>query len=150
MVVDWARSLGFQRMLSRFRKIREPYRMFLIGFATLGVTLAGLAWPNYAYPMWGVFLLWMGVTLYEDRAEPVNYDSIRILDEAIEYKASGQTYLIRYDEIGRLEYVREYDDYPNEIESKWIVHFAEGTGPHLYKRQEILNEWPDSRKLLRA
>jgi hypothetical protein len=131
-------------MLERFRKIREPYRAILIGLITLVVMVTSKMWPSYSYAIWGAFIAFMAVVLYEELAEPVNYFSIHISPGVIEYDAIGRKHHFRLDEISRVEFVREEADYDTGNETKWMIYTGDGHGT------EVMDEWPDRRKLLRA
>jgi len=135
-------------MLTRLRHIPEPYRMLFIGLCTLVVMIAGYTWPNLAYAIWGIFVALMAALLYADLKEPVNYESIYISAETVEYIAAGQRKIIRLDEVSRLEFVREEALFPDlegpYIESKWLVHTRDGSFI------EVMDEWPHRKKLLKA
>ena len=137
-----------RQLLTRFRHIREPYRMLLIGLCTIIVFIAGKTWPSLAYAVWGLFLAAVAVLLYEDLKEPVNYDSLHISAGVIEYTVAGQNKTIRLDEVSRLEFVREEALFPDldgpYIESKWFVCLRDDTFV------EVMDEWPHRRQLLRA
>ena len=131
-------------MLNRWRNLSERLRSLIIGISTVLVFAAGKTWPNYSFTLWSIFAVLIAVVFYAEVSEPVNYDFIRFLDGAIEYGAAGQKHLIRFDEIARLEYVREHEIYVSGIESKWMVYFHDGS------RREVLDEWADGRRLRRV
>ncbi|QTN26209.1 hypothetical protein HZ993_12720 [Rhodoferax sp. AJA081-3] len=135
-------------MLDRFRRVREPYRGLLIALATFIVLMASNTWPSLSYAIWGLFVATMAAMLYGDLREPVNYESMRISDGAIEYVAFGQTTLVRLDKVSKLEFVREEALFPDidgpYRETKWVVQYGGGL------RVEIMDEWPHRRALLQA
>lgn len=135
-------------MFTRFRRLREPYRMLAIGLLTLLVLVIGRTWPAFAIPAWGAFGALMAALLWADIKEPVNYDALRLLPEGIEYVAAGRTTRIRFDEIAKVEYEREEAMFPDldgpYIESKWWVRWGSGDVT------EVMDEWPHRESLLRA
>jgi hypothetical protein len=130
------RRLPWQR-----RGILQP---LLIGAATLSVFVLGKLWPNYEFGLWMAFLIVIGVYLYLELREPVNYSSIAISEDAIEYAAMGQRDVIRLDEICKVQLVRERAAFDSGIESKWIVHTLSG------RRIELMDEWTHRKQLLRT
>jgi len=136
-------------MLRRFRHIREPYRMVVIGCATGVVFTAGKVWPGIEVILWVLFLASMAALLYADLREPVNYDTIRVEAGAIEYVCGRRTTIIRLEDVQMLEFVREEALFPDlygpYIESKWLIRSA-GSDAAI----EVMDEWPHRGLLVRA
>lgn len=122
--------------------------MILLGLGTVVVMLASKAWPGLAIPIWGVFLVAVAALICLDVRDPVNYESMHISGGVVEYVVAGERTVIPIAEIVRLEFVREEALFPDlygpYIESKWLVHLADGA------RVEVMDEWPHRAALLRA
>lgn len=114
-----------------------------VGLATTIVLILGELWPEYELGLWATFLTVIGIFLYIDLSKPVNYTSMTISDDAIEYVAFGQKEVIRLDEITGILFVRELADFEWGIESNWIVYMLDG------KRIEMAAEWPHKTQVMR-
>jgi hypothetical protein len=127
---------------------KELIRQCIIGLATVIVLVSTNKWPAYSYLIWFVFLSAIAILFFVDLRKPVNYKSIIILRDVIEYTAFGKKEIVRLVDITTLEFVREEAIFPDlygpYIESKWVVQTNSG------RRVEIMDEWPHRRKLLRV
>jgi hypothetical protein len=127
---------------------KELLRQCLIGLCAAIVFVCAKAWPDYSYAIWGVFLAAIALSLFKDLRKPVNYDSIVIEGDTIEYCAFGQRKVFRLSEVTKIYFVREEALFPDldgpYIESKWDIRTADGAFI------EMMDEWPHRRKLLRT
>jgi hypothetical protein len=151
--VSTSRSLHLNQFL--LRGLRIPMnsksngilQQFLIGLGTIITLVVGKAWPDYSVVVWGVFLSVVGSLLFSELRKPVNYDALILSDAEIEYAAFGRRILIRFDEISKLNFVREEALFPDlsgpYIESKWLIQTVDD------EFIEIMDEWPHRRQLLR-
>src|SRR3989441_4369552 len=121
-------------------RTRESLRMFFIGLATVIVFISGKLWPRYESAIWAVFLIAVAFYMCIRLRQPVNYKSIVISEETIEYVGLGSRDVIRLDAIAKLEFVREEAVFPDlhgpYLEPKWVIQTA--SGAHV----EIMDEWP--------
>lgn len=117
---------------------------FLIGAATLIVLFLGKLWPKYEFGLWTCFLAAIAIYLYVELRKPINYTSMAISEDAIDYSASGQRSVIRFDEIHKVQLMRERALFYSGIESKWVIHTLAG------RRVELMDEWPHRRQLFQA
>ncbi len=131
-------------MLRLSRQTANLFQPFVIGLATIVVFVSGKQWPEYEVGLWAAFLTVIGIYLYIDLRKPVNYTSMTISDDAIEYVAFGQKNIIRLDEIAGVQFVRELADFEWGIVSKWNVYMLDG------KRIEMAAEWPHKRQVMRV
>lgn len=119
--------------------------MLLIGLTTVAVLVSGKVWPNIEFTVWTIFLTAIAFYLYIDLSQPVNYKSIAISEDAIEYVGLGNHRdVILLSEITKLEYVRSQAIFESGIESMWMIHTMSDV--HF----EVLDEWPHRRQLLRT
>jgi hypothetical protein len=138
----------------RFAKsvLRFTLQYIAPALVTLAILIAGDTWPQYKawfwIGFWVLFVVGFGIYIYRVMDEPVNYKSIGITAAHIEYKVSIDHHIIAFQDIVNVEYVREqalFDDlYGPYLETKWMVKTADG------KFVEIMDEWPDRRKMLRG
>jgi hypothetical protein len=131
-------------MLRLSRQTANLLQPFVIGLATIVVFVSGKQWPEYEVGLWAAFLAAIGIYLYIDLRKPVNYTSMTISDDAIEYVAFGQKDVFRLDEITGVRFVRELADFEWGIESNWIVYMLDG------RRIEMAAEWPHRRQVMRV
>ncbi len=117
---------------------------FAVVVATTIVFVIGKLWPEYEVGLWTVFLTAIGICLYIDLRKPVDYTSMTISDDAIEYVAFGQKRVIRLDEITGVQLARELADFDSGIVSKWIVYTLNG------EQIELAAEWPHKRQVMRV
>jgi hypothetical protein len=129
-------------MLRLSRQTANLLQPFVIGLATIVVFVSGKQWPEYEVGLWAAFLTAIGIFLYIDLRKPVDYTSMTISDDVIEYVAFGQKDVIRLDEITGVRFVRELAAYEAGIVSKWIVYTLNG------KRIELAAEWPHKRQVM--
>ncbi len=128
------------------------FEILLPFVVTLAIIIAGETWPQYKALIWicfwVLFAAGFGAYIYWVVDEPVNYKSIGVTPDHIEYKTSYDHYVIPFREILGVEYVREealFEDlYGPYLETKWMVKTAAG------KYIEIMDEWPDRKKMLRG
>ena len=122
--------------------------MSFIGLATVIVFISGKLWPRYESAIWAVFLIAVAFYMCIRLRQPVNYKSIVISEETIEYVGLGSRDVIRLDAIAKLEFVREEAVFPDlygpYLEPKWVIQTA--SGAHV----EIMDEWPHRMQLLRT
>lgn len=120
----------------------------MIAVTTVVVLVLSANWPAYSYAIWGIFLSGIAILLYVELRRPVNYDSIVIFENAIEYSSLGQCNIIHFKSIAKVNFVREealFSDIDGRyIESKWMVVMTDGG------YIEIMDEWPHRRALLSA
>lgn len=119
------------------------FHPLIYGLVTIPVFLLGKLRPEYEFGLWAVFLTVIAAHLYVELKKPVNYASLAISDDLIEYVASGQRNVIALDAIVKLQLVRERAVFDTGIESKWVVYTADG------RRIEVMDEWPDRKRLMR-
>jgi hypothetical protein len=131
-------------MLRLFGRTDGMFHPVVYGLATIIVFVLGKLWPAFELGLWMVFLAAIGLHLYVELRKPVNYASMTISDNIIEYVASGRREVIRLEEIAKVQLVRERSVFDTGIESKWVVHAADG------KRVELMDEWPHRKQLMRA
>jgi len=137
-------ATGTGKPARRYWKSGGGVRPFLIGLATAAVFVSGKLWPKYEVAIWTAFLIAIVVYVYFEVRHPVNYRSIAISEQAIEYVGLGGREVIPFDAIARLEFVREDAVFEQYIESKWMIHTADG------KHIEVMDESPHRGKLMRA
>lgn len=115
---------------------------------TLSVTAVAVisahVWPQYTWPIWGMFFFALAVHLYFVLREPTNYRSLTVKDGVIEYVTSHDRHAIRPEDIATLEFVWDKTLYWDSMGSKWDVSTTGGA------RIEIMDEWPNRRLLLRT
>ena len=126
-----------------FRRTQGIFHPLAYGLATIIVFALGKLWPAYAFGLWAAFLSAIGIHLYIELRKPVNYRSMRVFEDSIEYVAAQRRELIQLDEIAKIQLVRERALFDAGIESKWILHMVDG------KRIEIMDEWPHRKQLIR-
>jgi len=63
--------------------------MFFIGLATVIVFISGKLWPRYESAIWAAFLISVAFYICIRLRQPVNYKSIVISEETIEYVGLG-------------------------------------------------------------
>lgn len=131
-------------MLRIFRRTEGMFHPLIYGLATLVVFFLGKRWPDIEFGLWMVFLAGIAIHLYIELRKPVNYTSMAISYNAIEYVASGQREVIQFDEIAKVRLVRERAVFDTGIESKWVVFKLNG------KWIEVMDQWPDRKRLMRA
>lgn len=131
-------------MLDGFRKIEEPYRMFLIGGMTLAVLVIGNAWPAIAPGLWTAFLAFLAMALYFDLREPVNYESLEFDLNGFCHVGMGDVSKAAWADVCDVFYVRSFNPFANQIDTEWefILH----SGAVL----TVLVEWPDKRSFASA
>jgi hypothetical protein len=120
------------------------FHPLIYGLATIGVFLLGKLWPDIEFGLWTAFLAAGGIHLYIELRKSVNYASMAISANAIEYVASGQREVIHLNEIAKVQLVRERASFDAGIESKWVLYMLNG------RRIEVMDEWPDRKRLMRA
>jgi hypothetical protein len=118
-----------------------------IAVATAIVFVSAKIWPQYQLAIWGLFLAAVGLVIYAQLKEPVNYKSLRVSEKEIEYvPLSNDRTVISLNAIVRVEFVREQalfeDLYGPYLETKWVIGVASGA------RIEIMDEWPHRRQLI--
>jgi hypothetical protein len=126
-----------------FKRTAGMFHPLIYGAATLIVFFLGKLWPRYDFALWTVFLTVIAGHAYIELRRPVNYTSMAISEDAIEYVALGQRDVIPLKEIMKLQLVRERALFDTGIESKWVVYMANG------RRIEVMDEWPDRKRLMR-
>jgi hypothetical protein len=135
-------------MLTRIRRIPEPYRVLLIGVTSAVVLIVGRTWPSIEYAIWCAFGAMMLGLLYADLRQPSNYDSLQVVAGVIEYIAMGHTQVISLADVTKLEFVREealFSDLNGPyLETKWLLQC--GTCSPI----EVMDEWPHRSLLLEA
>ena len=128
--------------------VREVPRIFFIGLIAGIVTICGYLWPHYAVAIWAMFLAAVAYYLYVDLRRPVNYKSIVVSENSIEYVALTGRSTISFDMIEKVEFVREEALFPDlhgpYLETKWLVQMAGSD------RVELMDEWPHRSLLLRT
>ena len=131
-------------MLDRFRKIREPYRMFAIGGMTLIVLVVGKTWQVIESGLWAAFLAFLAVALYFDLREPVNYTSLNFDSNGFCHVGPGGVSKAAWSDVCDVFYVRWFEPFANQIDTEW--EFFLKTGAIV----TILVEWPDTRSFASA
>lgn len=131
------------RMLHRFRSIKEPYRMLLIGGITIAVFIAGKAWPLAESLLWTVFLGAMTACLYFDLREPVNYTSLQFDSYGFRHDGLGGVTEAKWIDVTDVFYVRSFEPFANQIETEWQFQLRTGEFVH------VLVEWPHRRPFAR-
>jgi len=131
-------------MVRFFKRTDGMFSPWVYGGAAGVVFVLGKQWPAYETALWAAFLAACAAHLYVELRKPVNYTSMTVSDDAVEYVQAGRRHHFRLDEVAHLELVRERAFYGNWIESKWVVYTLADA------RIEILDEWPHRRRLLRV
>jgi len=130
--------------LHRFRKIKEPYRMLLIGGLTVAVLIAGKTWPHAESLLWIAFLCVISLCLFFDLRDPVNYTSLEFDSRGFRHEGLGGVSAAKWDEVSDVFYVRLFDPFANQIETEW--QFQLHSGVFL----TVLVEWPHRKHFSRA
>ena len=131
-------------MLDRFRKIKEPYRMFLIGGITLAVLIVGNAWPAVRTGLWLAFLAFLALSLYFDLRETVNYMSLNSDANGFCHVGIGGASEATWADVCDVYYIRSFESFANQIETEWQFILKSGAAV------TVLVEWPDKRSFTRA
>ena len=131
-------------MLHRFRRIKEPYRMLLIGCLTVMVLVVGSCWPSIETALWVTFLGTMALTLYLDLREPVNYKSLEFDTRGFRFAGIGDAHDVKWCEITDVFYQRNFEPFGNQIETEWEFHLGSGA------TVMVLVEWPHRTQFARA
>ena len=131
-------------MLEQFRKIKEPYRMLLIGGLTPAVLCIGERWPAVETGLGSAFLAFLAVTLYRDLREPVNYTSLDFDSRGFRHVGIGGVTEAAWLDICDAFYLRTFDPFANQIETEWQFVLKSG------KSIEVLVEWPHRRSFASA
>ena len=129
-------TLGAQRMRSPSWRTKEIAKICVLVLATFGIFVLAKLWPQYEVALWVGFGSAIVGHVYLELRQPVNYKSIVISKDAVEYTAPGGTDVIRFDEIATLHFVREQALFPISMDlilsrSGWCICPAASTGSTL-------------------
>lgn len=93
--------------------------MFLIGGLTLAVVVAGNAWPAIETTLWMTFVVFLGLILYFDLREPVNYSSLKFDANGFCHIGSGGVLEVAWADVCDVFYTRSFNPFANHIEIGW-------------------------------